>query len=165
MQDHDEQVNVFEVFRRLAAASLAEPTMESYMRQVFRYYSKTFHTPLHLVETLPLEHVLTAVEEDLVQSNYRDDEDREDLFGRILDPKWDEEQEENLQDFIDQVINDKLPKTLKKTSKPNDNNKLPVNSTQSLREMAQGSVQYEDEAHSLVPEGLDSLEQALGKKE
>lgn len=42
---------------------LKEPE-EYQFRAVFRWYSKTFHTPLHLVERLPLEDVLQAYYEE-----------------------------------------------------------------------------------------------------
>lgn len=34
------------------------------LRQIFRWYSKNFHTPLHVVDELPLDHVLTSFFED-----------------------------------------------------------------------------------------------------
>ncbi len=35
------------------------------LRQILRFYSKTFNTPLHVVEALPLEDVLTAYFEEV----------------------------------------------------------------------------------------------------
>jgi hypothetical protein len=39
-----------------------------WLRHIFRWYSKTFSTPLHVVESLPLDHVLTAYYEERYES-------------------------------------------------------------------------------------------------
>lgn len=38
------------------------------MRSVFRWYSKVFHTPLHLVDSLPIEDILRAYYEEHYES-------------------------------------------------------------------------------------------------
>lgn len=55
----------FEALRTLALADVAEaragrPQGDYVLRRIFRWYSETFHTPLHLVDDLPLDDVLTA---------------------------------------------------------------------------------------------------------
>jgi hypothetical protein len=38
------------------------------MRHVMRWYSKTFHTPLNVVETLPVDHILTHYYEETYEN-------------------------------------------------------------------------------------------------
>jgi hypothetical protein len=53
--------------------SVEEPDRAATIRSILRWYSKTFHTALHVVEDLPLEDVLTAYYE----STYEDLEDEQ----------------------------------------------------------------------------------------
>jgi hypothetical protein len=43
-----------------ALASVMEPNHDDALRDIFEWYSRTFHTPLHEVDTLPLDEVLIA---------------------------------------------------------------------------------------------------------
>ncbi len=44
--------------RARALLAILRPTLEANFRHIFRWYSKTFHTPLHEVDDLPIEHIL-----------------------------------------------------------------------------------------------------------
>ncbi len=62
--------------------SVVEPDDDAWLRRVFRYYSKNFATPLHLVQQLPLEDVLRAYFEDMFDS--LDEESREERIDWLL---------------------------------------------------------------------------------
>lgn len=47
-----------EQIRVLALASVVKQNGEYFLRYIFRWYSKEFATPLHVVESLPLEDIL-----------------------------------------------------------------------------------------------------------
>lgn len=51
-------MDIFRAIQILAAKSVRDNDGEFKLRQIFRWYSKNFHTPLHLVEELPIEDVL-----------------------------------------------------------------------------------------------------------
>lgn len=57
------------------------------LRRIFRWYSKTFHTPLHLVDDLPVEDVVRAYWE----SHYEDQDDDQLEIARVDLMKTDEE--------------------------------------------------------------------------
>ncbi|WNM70151.1 hypothetical protein [Myxococcus phage Mx1] len=42
-----------------ALASVMAPDFDAILRGIHRWYSETFHTPLHVVADLPMDHVLT----------------------------------------------------------------------------------------------------------
>jgi len=48
-----------------ALRAVVKPDMAASLRKVFRWYSEKFATPLHMVERLPLEDILTAYFEDM----------------------------------------------------------------------------------------------------
>ena len=43
-----------------ALRAVLKPDINSAMRRLFRWYSSTYSTPLHLVDRLPIEDILTA---------------------------------------------------------------------------------------------------------
>jgi hypothetical protein len=57
-------MNVFEALSLRALRGVVSPTAESNQRYVMRWYSKTFHTPLHEVANLPIEDVWLAFYEE-----------------------------------------------------------------------------------------------------
>lgn len=86
-----------------AMASTVEPTPDSVYRKICRFYSKEFHTPLHLVHELPFRTVLLNLLEDRYQSQDQDDEKFIVQVQKIIDPSFEEEMEEDLQDWIEQI--------------------------------------------------------------
>ena len=54
-------------------ASDDEQPLDYFLRHLFRQYAKTFHTPLHIVETLPLEQVLLHYYENLYEELVKED--------------------------------------------------------------------------------------------
>lgn len=72
-------MNPFEAIRAKALASILTPDVESFLRHVFRFYSKTFNVPLPDVDDLPLEDVLLAYYEEVYEG--MDEEAREEYLG------------------------------------------------------------------------------------
>lgn len=60
--------------RLLALKAVLDPDEEYYVRRVFRWYSRNFHTPLHMVPDLPLEEVLEAYYENVYEEVVAEDE-------------------------------------------------------------------------------------------
>ena len=58
----------------LASATAQNPAPEYSLRRIFRWYSEKFHTPLHVIDDLPLHDVLTHYYEWHVEQ-ILDDED------------------------------------------------------------------------------------------
>lgn len=57
-------MNTFDALNLLALSGAVKPTGESNLRYVMRWYSKTFHTPLHEVYHLPVEDIWLAFFEE-----------------------------------------------------------------------------------------------------
>ena len=74
-----EKIDYFEAIQLISLSNLYnlrnnKPTTREYdFNRIFRVYSKTYHTPLHVVKGLPLHHVLTAYYDDLFESMEQDD--------------------------------------------------------------------------------------------
>lgn len=63
----------YEALRLIALGGAYKPDSESNVRYVMRWYSKTFHTPLHEVYELPLDDVWLAFYEERYQALERED--------------------------------------------------------------------------------------------
>lgn len=66
-------IDYFSSLRLLAIRAVQKPDADSNLRYIHRWYSKTFHTPLHIVSELDPEDVLTA----FYETTYEDMEDNE----------------------------------------------------------------------------------------
>lgn len=60
--------------RLLALKAVLFPDENYYLRRVFRWYSRTYHTPLHIVPDLPLEDILEAYYEHVYEEVVAEDE-------------------------------------------------------------------------------------------
>lgn len=69
--------------RALRHVVLDTKDREYYLRHIFRWYSKTFHTPLHIVSTLPLVDVLTAYFEERFED--MDEDERHEELVRLTE--------------------------------------------------------------------------------
>lgn len=76
-------MNKYEALRLVALQGAYKPDAESNVRYVMRWYSKTFHTPLHEVYDLPLEDVWLAFYEERYQALEK--EDLEDEVAKALE--------------------------------------------------------------------------------
>lgn len=70
---------------RLNAMHAVVTSDDSYqLREIFRWYSKEYTTPLHIVEELPLEDVLTCYFEDRYKKLVNSPENEEKLLKEIV---------------------------------------------------------------------------------
>jgi hypothetical protein len=68
---------MYEALRIIALRGAYKPDSESNLRYVMRWYSKTFHTPLHEVYDLPLEDIWMAFFEERYHDMEREDLEEE----------------------------------------------------------------------------------------
>jgi hypothetical protein len=66
----------------IAMHGVVKSTEDYNVRHIFRWYSKTFNTPLHVVDTLPFEDVLTHYFENQYEELHPDE--REDEVHELL---------------------------------------------------------------------------------
>lgn len=75
-------MDLYEAIQQQAMLAVVHPDDDAWLRHAFRYYSKTFATPLHLVQQLPTEDVLRAFFEDVFEQ--MDEEAREERIEWLL---------------------------------------------------------------------------------
>jgi hypothetical protein len=102
--------------KEIALANVVDPTSEYLFRHVCRWYSKTFHTPLHVVITeIPLSEVFLAYFEEGYEM--MDEDERLVEVMRAIDPSFDEKEEESIQDFIKLIEFEEQNKRLAKAAR------------------------------------------------
>jgi hypothetical protein len=90
----------YKKYAEIAFANVADPDESAYYRQICRFYSKTFFTPLHQVFNLDPELVVSAYFEERA-SQLEENGDLEEHLAKIADPDYDENEERLLQEFIE----------------------------------------------------------------
>lgn len=53
-------MDYYRALRILALKNVLKPDEEYHLRTIMRWYSKTYHTPLHFVETIPIETLIST---------------------------------------------------------------------------------------------------------
>jgi hypothetical protein len=81
-------MDIFEAVKINALQSVVNPDSDYYLRFMFRWYSKTFHTPLHVVPDLPLIDVLTAYYENMYENMKEEDLYEEKLRSSMTPEEW-----------------------------------------------------------------------------
>lgn len=76
-------MNHYEALKLLALRAVMKPDSDAHFRSICRWYSITFHTPLHLVDDLPEEDVLVAYYEKTYED--MEDPEREELLKTLLE--------------------------------------------------------------------------------
>lgn len=116
--------DVIDLCRAEALAYKLVPSDEADWRWFCREYSKTFHTPLHLVEAMTPEYVIVRVLEDGLDSKHlRKREDASKVIEelrRVEDPNYDLTQAEEFEEFaegIEEWDNQRLAKGAKMPTK------------------------------------------------
>lgn len=76
-------IDYYSALRLHAIRAVQKPDIDSNLRYIHRWYSKTFHTPLHVVADLDPEDILTA----FYETTYEDmsEEDREQEIRELLE--------------------------------------------------------------------------------
>lgn len=114
-----------------AIANKLAPTEDSVYREMCRTYSKTFHTPLHLVMEMPAEHVILSVYEEQISEM---DSSKLDNLERMLDivmgienPDYDKEREDKLAQDIERYEREEEERVASgRAIHPSLKNKYPV---------------------------------------
>ena len=138
----------------IALANVANPDAAYFYRSVCRWYSKTFNTPLTVVETLAPEHVLINYFESIFED--ADEDKMWEEMNRAVDPDFDNNEEEEVQDFIKLIEAEEKNKTASKA----------VNSKQSLgkepgvtpRIVTKSKTFQEERPPEDIGDGLDGLD-------
>ncbi len=89
------------LLKEIALANVSDPDSAYFYRYVCRWYSKTFHTPLHLTYGLPSQDIFMAYFEEGYEA--MDDDDRNLEMMKTVDPDFDEKEEEAIDDFINLI--------------------------------------------------------------
>jgi len=92
-------MNHYDALKLLALRAVMKPDAEAQYRSICRWYSKTFHTPLHAVDELPEEDVLTAYFEDRYED--MEEAEREDALKSLLESKEDRKARQRAKDAED----------------------------------------------------------------
>lgn len=81
-------MEIIEAVKINALNSVLNPDPEYQLRSMFRWYSKTFFTPLHIVPDLPLVEVLTAYFESSYENMKEDELAEEKLKNSMTPEEW-----------------------------------------------------------------------------
>lgn len=89
-------MDYYRALRLLAMRAVEKPDREANLRSIYRWYSRTFHTPLPQVEDLPIEEVLMTYYE----STYEDlgDEERARELESLLETPQEAQEKRRRQD-------------------------------------------------------------------
>ena len=85
-------MNHYDALKLLALRAVMKPDGDAHFRSICRWYSVTFHTPLHMVEELPEDDVLTAYYEKTYED--LEDAEKDELLRALLES--DEEKKQKL---------------------------------------------------------------------
>lgn len=90
--------NIYRSYQIQAAEAVLDPDEQAFYRKICRWYSKNFFTPLHIVEALPTDQILTNYyEASMEQIPYND------LYDIVMEdflPELVQENEDNLEEFM-----------------------------------------------------------------
>lgn len=101
--------NIYKAYQLNAAESILDPDELAHYRRICRWYSKTFHTALHIVFTLPFDTVLTNYYEQTME-----DMPFNALFDQVIEdflPELQEERTKEDQDYA-KALEDEQAMTL-----------------------------------------------------
>ncbi len=81
-------MDIFEAVKINALSAVVKPDTDYQLRSIFRWYSKTFHTPLHTVQDIPLVEVLTAYFESSYEGMKEEELAEERLRTSMTPEEW-----------------------------------------------------------------------------
>jgi hypothetical protein len=81
----DPDLDLLKATRLLAFAAVEKRDADYLLRYILRWYSRTFATPLHEVDALPLEDVLEHYFE--CQAEDMEDEDKDEVLARLIETR------------------------------------------------------------------------------
>lgn len=164
-------MDLFESIQIQAMQGIIDPNDDAWLRKIFRLYSKTFATPLHIVRCLPIEDVLMAFFEDIFEN--MSDEDRDERIDWLLmspeeraetsDIKISQKDDQFLSNLNSEVTSGEmigLPKEQKKRVIPTSVDNGPV-STQKLAELIKKTNHKAKSAGTQIPSPKKKIEKEL----
>lgn len=112
----------YKTLKDIALANVLEPDSEAYYRSICRWYSTTFSTPLHVVMyELDFSDVLLHYFEHFYEKRLGSSEEDEEAVWieamRTINPDFDEEEEESVQEFIRMLEDEQAAKDARKAAK------------------------------------------------
>ena len=119
-------LSLLELSQIKAIGNAIDPTLESIWQLKCREYSKTFHTPLHVVLDLDPELVLDSLYAEKYGLGIEDSEieDLLEILYKIKDPTYSKISREEMEAMVDMVINKETARLKKQkvveTSLPGD---------------------------------------------
>lgn len=113
----------FQAIKTIAVSNVVNPDEEYFYRFICRWFSKTFATPLMEVYSLDPHTVLLHYFESRMEG--MDEEELDLEIRRTVDPSFDENEEESLQEFIKQVEEEAEAKGKPKDKKGKESVALP----------------------------------------
>lgn len=139
-------MDLYESIQWKALKLIINPENEEFMNHVFRFYSKTFHTPLHIVRDLPLEDVLLAYYEELYV-NMSEEEREETIHLLLLTPE-----ERILENIVkkDEEFLDNLNKSIEESETIEQaRGKIKNKNKKSIKQLAEKIQKIKEKANSL----------------
>ena len=96
-------MDYYKHLRTIALKSVIEPDEPYLIRKIVRWYSKTFSTPISMVEEIPIEHILTAYYESEFEGKKEEELEQivRDMFTEEVNTRKEEMEEEKraVEDF------------------------------------------------------------------
>ncbi len=99
-------MSIIESIQKTALLAAIRPDGDAVLRNLFRWFSKTFHTPLADVEEMPIEYIL----QHYFESQYEEleDEDKHNLIIFLLETREErearkKEEEQDEEDFFNEA--------------------------------------------------------------
>lgn len=155
-------MNKYEALRLVALQGAYKPDAESNVRFVLRWYSKTFHTPLHEVYELPLEDVWLAYYEERYQALEKEDLDEE-VSKALESPEARNEREmEDEAEKASSLEFAKMSEAMNKVSKVVDKVKETIDHLKKVPEAALPPVPVMEENIQMEFIDPDEMEKLMG---
>jgi hypothetical protein len=92
-------MNHYDALKLLALRAVMKPDGDAHFRSICRWYSITFHTPLHMVEEIPEEDILIAYYEKTYED--MEDPERQELLKVLLETEEEKKAKARAKDIED----------------------------------------------------------------
>jgi hypothetical protein len=141
MSEEEKPFNVYTLIQTEAINNILNKTNDFYYRDICRWYSTTFHTPLHLVETLPWDEVLLHFYEQKWSSLPKSDQIR---IAKDLIPSLYEKEENDTDEFIRQLLEQESQKKQQSLNQNKSSKEYPKEAPQSQTPQQEIFKTFED---------------------
>lgn len=143
----------------LAEVLSDSPTLAYFYRRTCRQYSERFNTPLPQVYSLPFDEVLRDIVEHRYEGILAEEDGQEDLLEmaqKIVDPDFEEQEEQENEDFVRKAIEEenlKKARQIAKELKLNPSKPQPLSQESPSQAPAGNSMTFDDD---IPPEAFES---------